>query len=106
MTFRPYARLAHKVKASVNFAARLLTDGLEDHPLVPPTIALEVKNLLPRAQIELAGRDRKDDLMAEQKVLEMRVAVVLARPVMPVVGSGRGIVGGRAGGELLHPGFD
>ena len=47
-------------------------------------VELGVEDLLPWAEVELAAGDRQDDLMADEKVFKVRVAVGLAGQVVAV----------------------
>src|SRR5262249_15243982 len=66
------------------------TSGLDAHrlqqdPLGPPAVEFAVVNALPRAEIELAVRNRHKHLVAEQHALEVRVGIVLTGAMMAVV---------------------
>ena len=50
-----------------------------------PAVELAVEDLLPGAEVQLAVGDRNDHLVVDEQVLEVRVAVVLPAPVVPVV---------------------
>ena len=63
-----------------------LKEDLHDHALLPLAVELGVEHLLPRAEIELSGRDRQHHLVMDEGALEMRVAVVLTGAVVAVVG--------------------
>ena len=62
----------------------LLTDDLDEHPFGPATIELPIKDLLPRAEVELALGDCDHDLAPHHLALVMCVAVIFARPVVMV----------------------
>src|SRR5689334_21701084 len=79
-------------------STRLLADDLDQDLLVALAVELAVEDLLPRAEIELALRDRADDLAAHELALEVRVRVVLAGAVVGVGGRARVVRG-----ELLEP---
>src|SRR5581483_6282024 len=68
----------------------LLTDHLHQHALFPPPIEFAVEDLLPWTKVQLPVRDRDDDLAPHELPLDVRVAVVLAGKVVPVVGCLRG----------------
>ena len=59
-----------------------LADDLDQYPLSPPTVELAVEDLLPRAEVELAACDRHHHLPPHHLSLEVRVPVVLPRPVV------------------------
>jgi hypothetical protein len=65
--------------------AWLLAHNLDHQPLGSQAVEFGVENVLPWAQVESTGRDGHYDLMMHEHVLEVRVPVVLARAVMPVV---------------------
>ena len=64
---------------------RLLSDDLNKHPFAPPPIELTVEYSLPRAEIELAAGYRHNDFPSHDLPLQMRVAVVLAGEIVPVL---------------------
>src|SRR5918992_3748824 len=77
----------------------LFAQDLDDQPLVPPPVELAIEDRLPGTEIEPPARYGQDDLMVDEQVLEVRVAVVLAPAVVAVVAGirtqGRGhVVGG------------
>src|SRR5688500_17207002 len=76
---------------------RSLSNDLHQHPLPPSPVEFGVEDLLPRAEIQLAVRDRDDDLPAHDLALEVGVGVVLARAVVAVLA--RRLVRG----ELFEP---
>jgi len=59
-----------------------LPHGLDHQPLPPLAVELGIEDLLPGPEIELARGDGDDDLVVNQQVLQVRVAIVLATPVM------------------------
>ena len=66
-----------------------------------PAVELAVEDLLPGAEVEPALGDRQHDLVVDEQVLEVRVAVVLAAAVVAVVAGvgqqlARHLVGGLA----------
>jgi hypothetical protein len=63
----------------------LLTYDLGQHPLPPPAVKLPVKDPLPGAKIETAVGYRDDDLAAHYLPFQMRVRVILAGAVVPVL---------------------
>ncbi len=67
----------------------LFPNNLNQHPLPPLPIILPVKDLLPRAEVELAVRDGDDDLAAHELALEVGVGIVLAGLVVVVLRDGR-----------------
>src|SRR5947207_15765457 len=58
---------------------------LDDHPLRPLAIEFSIEDALPSPQIKLAGDDRQNHLMVHQDGFEVRIAVILAGLVMPVI---------------------
>src|SRR5216684_5364799 len=77
-----------------------LPQHLDQHALVAAAVEFAVEDLLPRAEVELAARDRDHHLAAHDLPLVMRVPVVLAGAVV--------VVPLRAGIErrqLLEPAF-
>ncbi len=66
------------VKVSFSLVSALLPDHLYQNALPPHSIELTVKDLLPGPEVELAVRDRDNDLAAHDRTLEVRVGVVLA----------------------------
>src|SRR5262249_558753 len=62
----------------------LLPDDLDQHALRPAAVELAVEDLLPRAEVQLALRDRHDDLTAHDLPLQVGVGVVLAGAVVVV----------------------
>ena len=63
----------------------LLPDNLHQHSLLPASIKLPIKNLLPRAKIEFGFRYCHDDLASHQLPFDVCVAVVLTCEIVPVV---------------------
>src|SRR3954463_11523136 len=61
---------------------RLFPNDFDKHPLRPPAVEFTVKNPLPRAEIEIAPRDRDEDLAAHDLALVMGVGVVLTGAVV------------------------
>ena len=55
-------------------------DDLDEHALATPPVELAVEDLLPRAEIELAARNRRHYLAPHHLALEVRVPVVLPPP--------------------------
>jgi hypothetical protein len=66
----------------------LLPNHLDQYPLSSPPIELAVEDLLPRAEVEAAVRDRYYDLAAHDLAFQVRVGVVFSRSVVPVVADG------------------
>jgi len=62
-----------------------LADDLDQHPLAPPPVELSVEDPLPRAEVELAARDRHHHLAPHHLALEVGVPVVLPRPVVEIL---------------------
>jgi len=62
-----------------------LADELDQHPLSPTPVELAVEDLLPGAEVELAARDRHHHLPSHHLALQVRVPVVLPRPVVEVL---------------------
>src|SRR2546423_15402218 len=69
-----------KVVGSWRCGKQSFAHGLENHALGPAAVPFAVKNSLPRPQVELATRDRDDDLMAYREGSQMRRGIVLTRP--------------------------
>ena len=67
----------------------LLADDLDQHPLSPPPVKLPVEYALPRAKVEPAVGHRNHHLAAHNLPLQVRVCVVLTRPVVPIMVNGR-----------------
>ena len=76
----------------------LFADDFHQHPLFPPPVKFAVENLLPRAEMEFARRDRNHHLTAHDLPLQMRVGIVLIAVV--AVLAGRGV-----GSQPLQPDF-
>src|SRR5205823_444740 len=74
-----------------------LPNHLDQHPLAPSPVKLAIKDLLPRPEIQLAIRDRDNDLTAHDLALQMCVGVVFAGAVVLVLASRR------VRGELFEP---
>src|SRR5215467_6184207 len=72
-----------------------LSQSLEQHALRAASVEFAVVDALPRSEVEFAIGDGHEHLMAEQHPLEVRVRVVFARLMMPIVESMRR--------ELLEP---
>ena len=51
----------------------------------PASVELAVEDLLPRAEVQPRVGDRHDHLVVDEQILQMRVAVVLAAPMVAVV---------------------
>jgi hypothetical protein len=75
----------------------LLPDDFHEYALVAAPVEFAVKNLLPRAEVEAALGDRHYHLAAHHLPLEMRIGVVLAGAIVPVLRNRF------VGGELLQP---
>src|SRR5262252_7575372 len=67
----------------------------DDDALSALSIELRIEQLFPRSEIEFAVRNRHHDLMAHDRAFQMRVGIVFAGLVMPVVEA--------RGRELLQP---
>src|SRR6267142_4511623 len=63
----------------------LLSHHFHNYTLVSPPVELGIEDSLPRTQIKLPGCNRHDHFVVDEKRLQMRVAVILARLVMLVV---------------------
>ena len=70
------------------FLSPLFADDLDQHPLAAAAVELAVENLLPRAEVEFAFRDRDDDFPAHDLALHVGVGVVLAGAVVVVAANG------------------
>jgi hypothetical protein len=66
----------------------LLPDKFDQHPLPPPAVELTVKDLLPGTRVEPAVGHCHHHLAAHDLALQVRVGVVLARPVVLVLADG------------------
>ena len=66
-------------------AGRYSPMHLDHEPLPAAAVELRVEDLLPRAEVEPALGHRQHDLVVDEQVLEVRVAVVLAAAVVAVV---------------------
>src|ERR1700730_2006113 len=64
----------------------LLPNHLHEHLLRPAAVEFAVKDLLPGAEVELAGGDGDDDFAAHDLPLEMGVGVGIACTVGPTPG--------------------
>src|SRR4051794_11848049 len=93
-------------------AEYLLPEHLDDEPFGAASVELGVEDGLPRAEVEPPAGDRQDDLVVDEQVLPVCVAVVLAAAavVAEVAGVGRqlarDVVGRllpRRRGELVEP---
>ena len=73
------------------------SDHLDQHALAPLPVELPVEDLLPGAEVELAAGDGDHDLSAHDLALQVRVAVILARPVVFLPADGL------MGGQLFQP---
>jgi len=62
-----------------------IADDLDEHALSSSPVELAVEDLLPRAEVELPTRDRNHYLPPHHLALEVRVPVVLPRPVVEVL---------------------
>src|SRR5215204_6877587 len=71
--------------ASLRRTLASIAHHLDHQPLRAAAVELAVEDRLPRSEIQLPVGDRQDDLVVHQQVLEVRVSVVLASAVMPVV---------------------
>src|SRR5262245_15923775 len=65
--------------------AFLLANHFDEHSLGAIAIEFAVEDLLPAAKIELALRDRDDDLAAHDLPLEVGIGIVFARAVVVIV---------------------
>jgi hypothetical protein len=61
------------------------TNDLDQHPLPSPAVKLPVEDALPRAEVETAVGHRDHHLAAHHLALQMRVGIVLARPIVPIL---------------------
>ena len=71
-------------KCRIRYVASL-ADYLDQYSFAPPPVEFAVKDLLPRAKVELPARDRHHHLATHHLSLEMRVPVVLPSPVVEVL---------------------
>ena len=72
-------------------------DDLHQSPFTAPAVELPVEDLLPGAEIEPSPRHGHDDLSPHDLTLQVGIAVVLARPVVPVAGDRL------VGGQFIQP---
>jgi len=63
-----------------------LPNHLHEHTFRTPPIEFAVEDLFPRTKIQLAIRDRYDDFATHDLTFVMGIAVILARPIVPVPG--------------------
>jgi hypothetical protein len=76
----------------------LLSNNLDDDPFGALPIEFAVEEALPRAKVDSAIGDGQDDLVMQQEVFEVGIAVILSRLMMAI--------GGIFGCELLCPFHD
>jgi len=62
-----------------------LADNLDQHPLAPSAVELSIEDFLPRAEVEFPARYRDYHLASHHLALEVRVPIVLSRPVVEVL---------------------
>src|SRR6476660_7930725 len=77
-------RAHHRVKPCCGS----ISHRLENDPFGTLAVPLAIEDSLPRPEIELSGRDRYDDLVADGDRAEMRRGVVLARAAVVAVSLG------------------
>ena len=75
--------------------ASLLTDDFDNDPFGALAIEFAVEEPLPRAKVDPAIRDGQDNLVMQQEVFEVGIAVILTCLVM--------VIGGIFWCELLCP---
>ena len=63
----------------------LLPNNLDQHTFPPPAVKLTVKDPLPRAEVESAVGHRDHNLAPHHLPLQVRVGIVLAGAVVPVL---------------------
>ena len=66
------------------FLSPLFADDLDQHAFAATAVELAIKNLLPRAEVEPAVRDRDHDFTPHDLALHMRIGIVLASPVVTI----------------------
>jgi hypothetical protein len=71
-------------RAAVSFRISLAHDFNND-AFGALSVEFRVINLLPRSEIQLPGGHRHDHLVVNQQALQVRVAIGLARSMMPVI---------------------
>ena len=76
----------------------LLSDDFDDDPFAALPIEFAVEEALPRAKVNSAIGDGQDDLVMQQEVFEVGIAVILTCLVMAI--------GGIYGCKLLGPFHD
>jgi len=74
-----------------------LPNNLHQHALLAPTVKLTIKDLLPRAEVELSFSDGDHHFAAHDGAFEMGVGVVFAGVVVAV------LIDGRVGCEAFEP---
>ena len=62
-----------------------LADDLDQNALSPPSVELAVEDPLPRAEVERSPSHRYDDLPPHHLAFEVRVSVILPRPVVEIL---------------------
>src|SRR5438445_813774 len=67
--------------------ASSLADDFHEHALAAATVEFAVKDLFPRAEVELSVRDRDDDLPPHHLPFEVSVSIVLTSEIMVVLRS-------------------
>src|SRR5664279_3695749 len=65
--------------------ATSLADDLNQHSFASSPVEFAIEDLLPRAEVELPARDRHHHLAPHHLSLQVRVPVVLPRPVVEVL---------------------
>src|SRR5689334_2637361 len=78
-------RRRRQLGAPGTLACRSLSHYLDDDALAALPVEFRIKDLLPRAKVELARGDRQHYLMTHDRPLQMRVGVVLACLMMAVI---------------------
>jgi len=70
----------------VSHTATLLTDDLDDDPFGALPIEFAVEEARPASKVDPAVGDGQDDLVMQQEVFEVGIAVILSRLMMAIGG--------------------
>jgi hypothetical protein len=79
--------------------ARLLSNYFDQHALAAAAIKLSIENLFPGPEVQFALRDRNNHFPAHHLPFEMRVGIVFAGAIVPIV------IYGLVWREFLEPDF-
>ena len=70
----------------MSHTATLLTDDLDDDPFGALPIEFTVEETLPWAKVDPAIGDRQDDLVMQQEIFEVGIAIVFTCLMMAIAG--------------------